>query len=123
MLLPDDATAPGQARRFLEESHCSVHGASVLDDAKLLVSELVTNAIRHGSPPIELQVECVGDRGLEVRVRDAGTTNDLEVVDRGDNAVDGRGLRLVDLLSKSWGTASGPDGKDVWFRVLPETDA
>lgn len=116
--LPTDTTAPRRARAFLEEAHCDDHSAEVLDDAKLLVSELVTNAYRHGVAPIELGVACVGRRELEVRVRDAGTEGAFRHRTASAEDESGRGLSLVDLLSRSWGTYSGPDGKEVWFRLV-----
>lgn len=121
IFLSGDATAPRRARAFLEECQCEDHSAEVLEEAKLLVSELVTNAYKYGSPPIELAVECVGEKGLQVRVRDAGADGSIaterEAGEDDLSAEHGRGLRLVDLLSDSWGVATGPDGKDVWFRV------
>jgi anti-sigma regulatory factor (Ser/Thr protein kinase) len=69
LLLPVDSTSPSVARRFLQRSGCRAHGLEMLDDALLLISELVTNSVLHGGPPIVLAVDCDGD-GLHVRVRD-----------------------------------------------------
>ena len=68
--LPADARAPGVARAFLRAAACETHHARVVDDAELLVSELVTNAVLHGAPPITMRVECDGSNGLRVSVTD-----------------------------------------------------
>lgn len=117
VLLPADPTAPRLARDFLRGACCSQHPTEVVEEAQLLVSELVTNAVRHGSPPIELQVRCAGDDALEIRVRDA---NPAPPERRAVNldAEGGRGLMLVDLVSQTWGSDQNPDdGKSVWFTL------
>jgi len=70
LTLTADDTAPGQARTFLRHMHCRAHQTHVLDDALLLVSELVTNAVRHGAPPITMHVACDHNTGMTVRVSD-----------------------------------------------------
>ena len=55
------APPPAAARRFAERSGCREHGLEMLDDALLLISELVTNSVLHGGPPIVLAVDCDGD--------------------------------------------------------------
>ncbi len=49
--LPISPEAPAQARTFLCSATCVEHNSHVLDDAVLLVSELVINSVRHGGPP------------------------------------------------------------------------
>lgn len=116
--LPLDARAAARARRLVEEAHCDAHGADVLDSAKLLVSEVVANAVRHGSPPITIEVVCTGHSGLEVRVSD-GDENAPVVRDADPEAEAGRGIALVDMLSDAWGVEPRQPGKAVWFRVRP----
>lgn len=81
----------------------------VADDAELVATELVTNAIRHGTLPACFRAE--------LRPR----TLYLEVADRGDAVAppgpDSRGLRIVAALSVSWGVSVGPRGKAVWAEV------
>lgn len=115
-LLPPGPEAAKEARDFLSQATCEIHTSRVADDAVLLVSELVGNAVRHGLPPIEIQVRCAGEDALEVRVRD-GDDSKIEADIGNDDAEGGRGLALVDLLSETWGVDHEGDGKTVWFRV------
>ncbi len=116
IVLPTDPTAAKQARDFLSEVCCGRHEASVLDEAQLLVSELVGNAVRHGTPPIEMEVRCAGGNTLQVRVRDAaaGTPTPRVAAEMDEG---GRGLALVDLISDAWGIEREARGKAVWFRL------
>ncbi|MFF4053988.1 SpoIIE family protein phosphatase [Streptomyces chartreusis] len=78
---------------------------------ELLVSELVTNAIRYGRPPISLRL--IRDSGLVCEVSDASSTaphlRRARTYDEG-----GRGLLLVAQLSERWGTRHAADGKTIW---------
>ncbi|WP_370268119.1 SpoIIE family protein phosphatase [Streptomyces sp. V4I8] len=79
--------------------------------AELMLSELVTNAIRHGSGPI--RVRLLHDRTLICEVSDTSDTaphlRRAATTDEG-----GRGLFLVAQLSQSWGTRYTPEGKVIW---------
>ncbi|MFF0160633.1 SpoIIE family protein phosphatase [Streptomyces sp. NPDC005263] len=78
---------------------------------ELVVSELVTNAIRYAEPPIELRL--IHDRTLICEVSDGSTTaphlRRARTFDEG-----GRGLLLVAQLSQGWGTRQTTDGKIIW---------
>ncbi len=67
--LPVSREAPALAREFLRGSTCAEHHSEVVDDAVLLVSELVTNSVLHGGPPVVVAVDC-DEATLQVRVRD-----------------------------------------------------
>lgn len=108
--------AAGQAREFLKSVSCSVHASRVLDDAELLVSELVTNGVRFGSPPIVLRVECLGEEGMVVAVSD-GSPVMPEMQHPEALSESGRGLQLVDWISDSWGVHPESEGKTTWFRL------
>jgi anti-sigma regulatory factor (Ser/Thr protein kinase) len=116
VVLPADVTAPRTAREFLAQACCGSHEASVVEEAQLLVSELVTNAVRYGAPPIELQVRCAGDDRLQVRVRDSERKTPRPR-QPSEDAEGGRGLLLVDLVSDAWGHEDDADGKAVWFTL------
>ena len=114
--LPMDERAAGTARSFLAEAHCETHGAWVLDDAKLLVSELVTNAVCHGAPPVVLEIGCDGTTGMTVRVRD-GDAHSPTLVQATTEDESGRGVSLVDMISDDWGIEPAQHGKVIWFRL------
>ncbi len=85
----------------------------------LLVSELVTNAIRHAQPPLELHAAANGT-GVRVEVRDGATDPPvLTTSERVDTSLSegGRGLHLVASLSDRWGWHGHADGKAVWFEL------
>jgi anti-sigma regulatory factor (Ser/Thr protein kinase) len=115
--LPTTTHAPASARAFLRAAACSEHNARVLDEAELLVSELATNAVLHGAPPVTVRVECDGSVGLCVSVTDHDPHPPRELA-AGPDDESGRGITLVDLISDRWGVHQHlGDGKEVWFRL------
>jgi anti-sigma regulatory factor (Ser/Thr protein kinase) len=113
-----DLDAPSTSRRFLAE-HTPGWPSDLVDDALLLVSELVTNAVTHGRPEITLQV-CLRPASIGVGVADQGAKflpepgHDVEA-----DALHGRGLMLVGEIATEWGVSTqdeGP-GKTVWFTL------
>ncbi|MEV4441204.1 SpoIIE family protein phosphatase [Streptomyces sp. NPDC049577] len=84
---------------------------------ELLLSELVTNAIRYGGGPI--QVRLLYDRNLTCEVSDTSSTaphlRQAAITDEG-----GRGLFLVARLSQAWGTRYTPGGKAIWAECALE---
>ena len=105
--------APGEARAFLRTASCHEHNGAVVDDAVLLVSELVTNSVLHGGPPLVVAVDCDGS-ALQVRVRDGSPELPAPRV-AGPEAENGRGMALVDAMSDNWGVERDENGKHVWF--------
>jgi anti-sigma regulatory factor (Ser/Thr protein kinase) len=87
----------------------------VLEDMQLLVSEVVTNGIRHGSGRIDLEVLLNGDRAV-VRCIDEGSGFEPGEPKPHDDRTGGYGLVLVDRLAKSWGVTPG-SGSCVWFEL------
>ena len=124
LLLPMQRTAPATARNFARENGCTQHALEVLDDALLLISELVTNSVLHGGPPIVLAIDCDG-AGLRVQVRDGSAAAPTPVSAEQD-AESGRGLSLVQLISDTWGVQPVADdhgtGKEVWFELRRQSD-
>lgn len=84
------------------------------DTAELLVSELVTNAIRAASYEVELRLMRVGKLLVEVS-DDNHNLPQLQRADADDER--GRGLALVSHLSRRWGTSRKAVGKVVWFEL------
>ena len=120
---PEPAAAAA-ARRFVRETLCSWQLADrssrLVDDAVLLTSELVTNAIVHAGTP--LQVSCRLDGGeVEVAVQDRHPARGLGDPPAGgaDDAerTNGRGLLLPAALASSWGVSYARTAKAVWFRM------
>ena len=119
--LPADTRAPSMARSLLDRAGCTGQHAGVRDRARLLVSELVTNAVRHGAAPVSIEIACDRSAALAVRVTDGGRGRPaLRSSTGGASALDrhgGWGLVLVDLLSDEWGVDEAAPGKTVWFRL------
>lgn len=113
--LPVSWEAPQLARTFLRNASCQEHQAAVLEDAVLLVSELVTNSVLHGGPPVVVAVDC-DETTMRVRVRD-GSTDMPELREPGVSDERGRGLSLVAKMSDAWGVERDPGGKYVWFAL------
>ena len=113
-------TAPAMGRRVLDGLADRVP-RSALDDARLLLSELMTNAIRHAG--------LADEETISVLIRTTGTELHIEVADRGrgfdvepsapnPTAGTGWGLFLLDRLADSWGTRhDASDGAQVWFTL------
>ncbi|MDQ1685771.1 MAG: hypothetical protein QOC82_2508 [Frankiaceae bacterium] len=113
MLAPDER-APSMARESVRAA-CGSRFPHLIDDALLLVSEVVTNAVKYGEAPVHLKVECEGD-SIRVAVADANPTLPrTRRLDRRRHS--GRGLVLVQRLSADWGVRRTEEGKQVWFRL------
>jgi anti-sigma regulatory factor (Ser/Thr protein kinase) len=113
--LPVSHEAPARARRFLKTAACPEHHSALLDDAMVLVSELVTNSVLHGGPPLVVAVDCDG-AFLQVRVRDGSPSLPTPRA-AGQADENGRGLALVAAMSHEWGVQPDTDGKLVWFML------
>ncbi|MGC4790585.1 ATP-binding protein [Micromonospora sp. DT178] len=114
--LPTAATACVEGRRFVAD-HLSRWGVpfQVCDTVVLLTSELLANAVRHGPPPLCLQLDADQHR---VRVEVSDSNPVLPVLTRPDfEAIGGRGLWLVDTMAGAWGCTPQPSGKVVWYEV------
>ena len=114
--LPSDPRAPRQARALFDQNACAAHNPFAVDEARLLVSELVANAVTYGAPPVILHIRCIDGVGLRVGVSDSDPRVPAPLV-TGSEAESGRGLRLVELLSDAWGVDAHDGGKQVWFRL------
>ncbi|MFJ8006481.1 SpoIIE family protein phosphatase [Streptomyces fagopyri] len=112
-LEPEDA-APGRARRLARRALSRWGMEDMSDSVELLVSEVVTNAVRYASRPVTLRLlrtdvlRCeVGDDVPQLpRLRQARATDE-----------GGRGLYLVNKLARRWGATRLSTGKVVWFEL------
>ena len=96
---------------------------SVRDDILLLVSELVTNAVRHAGvgPDRSLHVQLRrGPRGVRVEVAHPGNGFQHKPVPPSLDAGGGWGLVLVDRIADRWGITGSTDGTCVWFELRSE---
>jgi anti-sigma regulatory factor (Ser/Thr protein kinase) len=104
----------GAARRFATAG-LSDTSPEVRDSVELMVSELATNCIRHTNAAFELSV--VRNRAeirVEVTDRGGGTP---AMRSPGPDEPTGRGLRIVNTLSDSWGLEHRTGGNTVWFTI------
>jgi serine/threonine-protein kinase RsbW len=115
---PGRAEEVGQARHFV----ISALGAcAAIEDAALLTSELVTNAICHTATG--------SDGAFEVAVQHEGSFVRVEVTDEGSETTpapvprsatfgsSGRGLAMVDTIAARWGYQPSGRGRSVWFEL------
>lgn len=107
--------AAARARRYVEDFCALSPHKQACDVAVLLVSELVVNAVRHAGTPLQVHVLDVGD-ALRLSVtdysRDMPQPRDAGLLDEG-----GRGLMLVELMSRRWGIEMTGDGKTIWVDI------
>lgn len=116
--LPREPRSVGRAREYARGQLLSWDLEPLVDTTELLVSELVTNALRYGEGEIRLRL--LLDRTLVCEVWDSGLVQPRRRRAR-DTDEGGRGLQLVGLLSAAWGSRRTPLGKTVWFELpLPD---
>jgi anti-sigma regulatory factor (Ser/Thr protein kinase) len=121
--LPSGPLAARTARRYLLSCLADVT-PDVVDEVLLLTSELVTNAVLHGSAPVRLQLHR-GEATLRVGISDGGGLFAPAPVPAWSRTAEGgRGLLLVDALANNWGSQDQEDaspGKTVWFELSCES--
>ncbi|WP_030039777.1 ATP-binding SpoIIE family protein phosphatase, partial [Streptomyces resistomycificus] len=109
--LPADPAIVAQARKLVRTQLSTWNLTEACFVTELVVSELVTNAIRYAEPPIQLRL--IHDRHLICEVSDASSTaphlRRARIYDEG-----GRGLLLVAQLTRGWGTRHTRSGKTIW---------
>ncbi|MEU1704824.1 SpoIIE family protein phosphatase [Streptomyces sp. NPDC005706] len=112
--LPREPRSVGRAREYARTQLVDWGLEPLVDTTELLVSELVTNALRYGEGEIRLRL--LLDRTLVCEVWDSGLVQPRRRRAR-DTDEGGRGLQLVGLLSAAWGSRRTPRGKTVWFEL------
>jgi anti-sigma regulatory factor (Ser/Thr protein kinase) len=110
------ANPAAQARALVRDLHRRVGAArELIDDAVLITSELVTNALGHGSPPFDL-VAMVDPDWMRVEVHDRSDTLPRPREAQQDDE-HGWGLGIVAALAARWGSTPTDAGKLVWAEV------
>ncbi|MFD9461799.1 SpoIIE family protein phosphatase [Streptomyces sp. NPDC060027] len=109
--VPSEPAAVGEVRASVSRRLAQWGLDEMAFTTELILSELVTNAIRYGSGPIGVRV--LLDRALICEVFDASSTSPhLRYAATTDEG--GRGLFLVAQLAERWGTRYTPEGKVIW---------
>lgn len=122
MTLPARPTAASEARRSLSVLANQVP-EETYEDVRILVTELVTNSVRHsGLSPnddVHLWLGVWNDpRRLRVEVADSGAGFEKKVKPSSPDQIGGWGLQIVDRLSDRWGVKRATDcGSTVWFEI------
>lgn len=117
VILSSDATPPlGDLRRSVRQA-LSYLDADCVEDAELLVTELVSNAYDHGQPPISLRLCQLPNSSLHIDVEDGDRTHLPRLRASGPSGQRGRGLVLVDQLSRGWGFNVTATSKVVWAEM------
>ena len=117
--MPATAEAPSIARSALGEAIPPPDLAARFDDARLVIAEVVANAVKHGTDggrdDIRLVIES-DDRRLRVEVEQTLAALDVHPSELHGNGAHhgGFGLLIVEALADTWGVEAGPPGR-VWF--------
>jgi len=113
--LPATTTAPRDARRFTVETLRKWGADTVVEEAELIVSELVTNALRHASSPSRV-VLSTNDSCLRIEVADDGRGGAVRR-NAGPEDSNGRGLLLVEAMADRWGSQHDGQEHVVWCEI------
>ena len=112
-MFSDEASSAAQARAFVSQ-HLLGHGMpGLVDDIELVVSELATNAMVHACTSFTV-ILCAFEESVRVEVSD-GSPLEPSVVAARSLDTNGRGVAIVQALSRDWGVLSrASGGKSVW---------
>jgi PAS domain S-box-containing protein len=115
--MPPHASSVSQARALLREALTGA-AETLVDNAQLAVSEVVTNALVHAGTEVHVQAR-VDDEGLRVEVSD-GSPQLPALRDYSLASGTGRGLHMVTESVDAWGSYARGPGKVVWFEIRSE---
>jgi DNA-binding NarL/FixJ family response regulator len=116
LTVPREAVGLRGARQFTRATLREWDAVHLLDDALIVTTELLTNAMEHAKSPCELRL-CLSGSSLRIEVLDEGRgTPEPQPAD--GSRENGRGLHMVAALSSAWGVQLIPDdGKVVWAEL------
>jgi anti-sigma regulatory factor (Ser/Thr protein kinase) len=115
-----EALSVGASRRYVRDVLRS-HPRAQVDAVELMVSELATNSVKHAHSDFKVSINDSGGE-IRVEVRDTGRGQPVLRFPAPTEPT-GRGLRIVEALSRAWGTVDSPRGKTVWFTLASKTRA
>ncbi len=104
--------SPRTARHFVAELLQAWDYTCIAESAALITSELASNSVRHTGQPYLVGLEDLGN-GVRLSVEDHVAAPPVPRP-AADDALDGRGMHIVEALADSWGTQLHGDGKIVW---------
>jgi anti-sigma regulatory factor (Ser/Thr protein kinase) len=108
MRLPFTASSVSIARQRLKSFMCDVGGSGeAVEDARVVISELVANSVRHAQPLSDGQIHVswvLEERGLQLSVTDGGSGTRPRTVNAPSSALAGRGMAIVGILALEWWT-------------------
>jgi anti-sigma regulatory factor (Ser/Thr protein kinase) len=108
--MPFVAASAGRARRMMAGDLGHQAPSETLMDAELVLTELLTNALRHGQPSVDHEVEvgwCLLVGCVRVCVGDAGTTTEIAWDHAHPDSEGGRGMAIIDALCQTWNLELG----------------
>jgi serine/threonine-protein kinase RsbW len=116
--LAPSSTAPAAARAHVR-GLSTRFPPGVIDDALLVVNELVTNAVTHGPEGRPILLRILGVARLRIEVGDAGRWDapDVRMPDPDRGSTSGWGLPIVDTLADGWGVTTSPDRTVAWAEI------
>ncbi len=120
--LPADVSSPRAARQVVASLLPAWGHHCLVDDAVLLVSELVTNALSHarGQESYELELTARAD-AVRIALADGSTVRPI-VAELDDDRPSGRGIRIIEHLASRWGAEDHEGGKKVWLELTSARD-
>lgn len=111
-------TSAAEARQLVDRTLREWGCDDLLESARLIVTELVSNAVRHSHSPDAINLTIELHRGVvRISLEDVGSDGLIEVVRTDVTSERGRGLRLVEGLSDSWGVDRRDHHKTVWAEL------
>ncbi|TQK42420.1 anti-sigma regulatory factor (Ser/Thr protein kinase) [Streptomyces sp. SLBN-118] len=114
-----DARDVSRIRRLAKEFLTGLKvSPAALDDALLIISELVTNAVLHALPPAALRVRCIQQHGLRIEVTDGGPRPNPPPK-TGQHEEHGRGMLIVAAMAVRYGTINYAGGSTCWAELNP----